>query len=467
MMKQILTILFIAFYLSGTRAGIVTIPENYSLIQDGINAAETGDTVLILPGTYHENIVLQKEVVIASRFIFTGDSADISGTIIDGQAKDYVFYVANPKDGQSAIIGLTIKNGDDGIMASAPLALLNNLIIENNDGIDYETGSGGICKNNVFRNNTDDGIDLDGTLYHMHIENNAIYNNDDDGIEIRLHSYTGEPSIATIINNKIFGNGEDGIQFIDYADTTKRTYRLERNLIYNNAMAGIGCMDKGDTKEDYRGAAIPEPIYVFNNTISGHTYGICGGGNMVAVNNVIINSSAFGAFNITEKSTMTHNLFYANAVDYENCHINAEALFTVDPMLDEAFVPAENSPCIDKGLKAYITRGDTLLWLKETDYSGTAVDLGAIEADRNTALQEGKMDCTLLPNPFSDYITILTTSPYHQTSACLFNAYGSIVAQFKVENNMTQISTSDYPKGIYFIHVVNTFGDKVFKIIKS
>ena len=196
-------------------AAIIHIPDDYTRIQEGINVAENGDTILISPGTYYENLLVTKELTIASEFIINGDKSVIEGTIIDGQT-NAVFTVTQPKNGISNIIGLTIRNGDDGLMVSAPINLLNNIITGCDDGIDYETGGGGLCKNNIFRNNFDDGIDLDGTLLYIIIENNIVADNEDDGIEIRLHSYKGSPSYCRISNNEIYNNDEDGIQFIDY-----------------------------------------------------------------------------------------------------------------------------------------------------------------------------------------------------------------------------------------------------------
>ena len=63
-MKQILTslILFSTFSLATT----INIPSDYSTIQEGIDASLDGDTVLIAQGTYYENLILEKEIVLGS-----------------------------------------------------------------------------------------------------------------------------------------------------------------------------------------------------------------------------------------------------------------------------------------------------------------------------------------------------------------------------------------------------------------
>ena len=37
-------------------------PNNYSSIQEAINAAENGDTIFVYSGIYHENVVIKKSV---------------------------------------------------------------------------------------------------------------------------------------------------------------------------------------------------------------------------------------------------------------------------------------------------------------------------------------------------------------------------------------------------------------------
>ena len=78
---------------------IITIPTQYPTIQEGIYASWHGDTVLVAPGTYYENIDLSgKNIVLASEFILTGNSSLISSTIIDGNNADRVIIIENGED---------------------------------------------------------------------------------------------------------------------------------------------------------------------------------------------------------------------------------------------------------------------------------------------------------------------------------------------------------------------------------
>jgi len=66
-------------------AGILPVPGSYGTIQSAILAAQVGDTVLVDHGRYTENInFLGKNIVVAGRYLLSGDPADIVATIIDG-----------------------------------------------------------------------------------------------------------------------------------------------------------------------------------------------------------------------------------------------------------------------------------------------------------------------------------------------------------------------------------------------
>ena len=69
---KVIIILGLIIYLSKPLIGIPTItafniikvPTHYSTIQEGINAAFAGDTVLVSHGTYHEHIIINKTITL-------------------------------------------------------------------------------------------------------------------------------------------------------------------------------------------------------------------------------------------------------------------------------------------------------------------------------------------------------------------------------------------------------------------
>jgi hypothetical protein len=98
---------------------IIRVPQDQSTVQAGINAAITGDTVLVAEGIYHENIRFHgKKIVIASLFIIDNDTAHISKTILDGGVPSHsdsasVVTFDAGTDSVSEICGFTIQGGKE------------------------------------------------------------------------------------------------------------------------------------------------------------------------------------------------------------------------------------------------------------------------------------------------------------------------------------------------------------------
>lgn len=81
-------------------------------IQIGINMANNGDTVLVMPGTYFENINYNgKSIVLASQYLITNNTEYITQTIIDGNLQDGVIKVISGEGEGTRLAGLTLQNG--------------------------------------------------------------------------------------------------------------------------------------------------------------------------------------------------------------------------------------------------------------------------------------------------------------------------------------------------------------------
>jgi len=357
-------------------SAVIYIPSSFASIQEGIDYASDGDTVQIAPGTYQEQLIISgKSIVLCSNYITTQDTEDISQTIVDGSNLDYVIKIDSTAGSETSIIGITVQNGHDGIQPYAHFNMLNNRIINCADGIDYESGSGGLCRSNTFENNTDDGIDIDD-IVDVIIENNQIINNGDDGIEFRLHEYSGPLLNVRIQNNTIGWNDEDGIQLIDYPDTSNRIIHINNNLIINNAMVGIGCMADGITTENYEGASIIEPIYMISNTIVGNNYGITGGANLTAFNNIVSSSVVTAMKNVNGASLISYSAFWDNGQNFDNCIVDNQSLIFLNPLFisDSDYHIQDTSPCITAGR----ANGCPIRDLEYTQ-RGNPPDIGAYE----------------------------------------------------------------------------------------
>jgi hypothetical protein len=289
---------------------------------------------------------------------------------------DQVIYVEPSIGPASKIVGFTIRGGDDGISCHGSLAIVNNRFIGNVDAIDYE-GGGGLCRDNLFEANEDDAVDFDLSTA-AEVSYNVIRRNLDDGIEIRLHDHRGEQLDIIICNNVITENGEDGIQIIGYPRLSNRRILIERNLIARNAMAAIGCMANGITKENYEGAGIPEPVLVVNNTIAENEYGITGGNNLAAVNNIFLANRQAALKNVDGHSFARRNLLWKNGADAVQSRVAADGMIAADPQLDADFRLRAGSPCIDAALDELDAPWGPY-HLDDATYSGELPDLGAFE----------------------------------------------------------------------------------------
>ncbi len=274
-------------------AAIITMPGGAPTIQQAVESAAPGDTILLGKGIYQQLIrVDNKPLTIASHFLTTGDSSAIRATILHGGGiKNDSAVVTTTGTETVTLVGLTITASDDGIYPTSPMDIRHCVIYGTKDGIDYESGSGGYLGDCIIERNVDDAVDLDEDTQVV-IERCILRDNDDDGIEIRLQNWTGHTLNVVIRDNVISGNGEDGIQFISYNEDTHRHFRIENNLFADNEMSAIACMDDSTTREDYRGAQIPERIDVIGNTFVNNPYCIVGGAKLRVKDNLFIGSSA-------------------------------------------------------------------------------------------------------------------------------------------------------------------------------
>lgn len=92
-------------------ATIRNVPADYRTIQAGIDASRAGDTVLVRPGVYRTNLsIANRNIVIASLLLTTGDRSYIDSTVIDGNRSGSGVLFAGDGD-TSSLRGFTIRNG--------------------------------------------------------------------------------------------------------------------------------------------------------------------------------------------------------------------------------------------------------------------------------------------------------------------------------------------------------------------
>jgi len=140
--------------------GLITVKKDntgdFPTIQQAINASYNGDTVLVYPGTYYENINFNgKSITVASLYLLTHADSLIHQTIIDGYHNGSVVLIISGENGNTQLCGFTLQNGSGsvfygtskigggiGIRNSQPR--IDNCIIRNNRS---DGGGGLFCSN--------------------------------------------------------------------------------------------------------------------------------------------------------------------------------------------------------------------------------------------------------------------------------------------------------------------------------
>ncbi len=149
--------------LSVMLSAIIHVPDEYSSIQQGINSSSHGDTVLVQPGTYIENINYNgKNIVVGSLTLLTGDTTYIHETIIDGNQTGSVVTIESGEDSTTVLCGFTLTNGSGSI--TTQYALGGGLFCE------Y---SSPLIENMIISNNTVEGY---GGGIYIHTSNVKLYN---------------------------------------------------------------------------------------------------------------------------------------------------------------------------------------------------------------------------------------------------------------------------------------------------
>src|SRR3954471_15820908 len=101
------------------------VPGEYGTIQGAIDSAAPGDTVLVAPGRYVENIRFGgKGIVVASEYLLTRDPLLIPRTIIDGSRPKHpdsasVVMMVEQEDSAAKLSGFTLTGGTGTVWTDA------------------------------------------------------------------------------------------------------------------------------------------------------------------------------------------------------------------------------------------------------------------------------------------------------------------------------------------------------------
>ena len=203
--------------------------EGYNTIQDAVNAASPGDTVVVAPGTYVENVFVNKSLTIRS-----SDGA-VSTIIQAAAANNNVFSLtgADIQINGFTIVGLHDSSGV-GIDHASRCVITNNIIYANIRGVYLQSSTDNEVSNNNLTNN---GYGV----YLGYSSNNTISNNvamDERGMPngsaLGDGIFMDTSASNTISNNDLSNNHAFGISLYESSNNT-----IIRNVIAANDQFGV------------------------------------------------------------------------------------------------------------------------------------------------------------------------------------------------------------------------------------
>jgi len=222
----------------------IKVPKDQPTIQAGINAANPGDTVLVAPGKYMENInFLGKAITVKS-------SGGAAVTTIDGNQQGTVATFDSGEGLNSILSGFTLQNGEGGVSIGSSSPTVRQNIIQKSapncaNGVYIESASP-LIQANVIRDNSQEGCDGGfgagisiGGAGSAQIIGNLIENNSSPigsgGGGIAMDA-AGTPTLRNnvIRGNSVSGQG-GGIWIINDSNPL-----IVQNLIYDNTASQGG-----------------------------------------------------------------------------------------------------------------------------------------------------------------------------------------------------------------------------------
>ncbi len=278
----------------------IMVPDDFATIQEAIDSATWGDTVLVKPGTYNERILIKEGVSLVS---FAGSDGNelVDGpgkkkvlkravrTIIDGTGLElpgYLVSFAKDTPAPMKMDGFTIINMPKYVSAirlflveirGCSPEFVNNIVAKNRSwggvlstglgpglGPPLETVARPIIKNNVIYGNSGPG-NSNGPNSAATVVDNELFDNyfpeatdkDPDAPGIGVREYA-RPIIE---NNMCYRNGAGigGINLVRH----EQPLIIRNNMLFDNRRAGIGLRTLRGVKADVRAV-------IENNEIHGN-----------------------------------------------------------------------------------------------------------------------------------------------------------------------------------------------------
>ncbi len=437
-------------------ATIISVPSQHSTIQRAINASSNGDTVVVSPGIYYENINFRgKSIVLTSLFYLSYDTSYISSTIINGSTPLYpdsasCIILNSYEDSTTVIQGFTITGG------------AGTKWVDIHGAGTYREGGGILTEfsSPIIRYN----------YIHDNYVNKTTGVSSTGGGAIRCGD--GSPVIINniICNNQAYGYGGGIVS--NYCTST-----IQNNLIANNS----GGHAYGGGGIWLTGANINTQVNVINNTIVNNhvagtgTYSGKGGGVFVFTiranleNNIVWGNTQSSG---NAMRTFAGGLIVANYCDVQNTtsgigNISAAPLFSDSTY----FFLTSTSPCVDSGdpfapFNDLTISMNTALFpslgteLNDIGYTGgpTVAVLPVCE-NTTTGIDDFQENIyfNYFPNPADSYLLIhFADRLYKSLYVELINQFCQKLIHQPVSETEIKLNVSSFSSGLYVLRIVSS-----------
>ncbi len=442
-----------------SKATVLNVPDVYQTIQQGIDAANNGDTLIVNTGTYYEHINFKGKAITVK----SSNGRDV--TIIDGSQTGRVVEFTSNEDNRSILEGFKIINGNVTNGSGGGIGITSSPTIKNNWIVNNTASSGG---GGIYIGTTQAGISSPVITGNI-IENNSAR----IGGGISAGSSLWGPTIPNISHNIIKGNTASfrggGIALINVWKSNSVYPTVFNNLIINNSNGIYIANDQSFPQSEF---------HIVNNTITGNAgtgiwaintddYAVIKNCILWENNNDLLFTVANPIVSYSDIQDGNYNGTYGN--------ISIDPLFTNGP-LEQYYLSQVNSgqsqqsPCVDSGsqtaisleLQVMTTRTDENPDLDQVDmgyhfYIGTQT---GVKTKFDANIPENFELYQNYPNPFNPATTIrYTLAKASKTKIIVYDLLGKEITtlvntKLNAGEHTVQWNTENMASGIYIYKLI-------------
>ncbi len=478
----------------------IYIPQDFPTIQQGINAASDGDSVIVAPGMWYEHLIISgKNMTLGSWFLTTGDTTYIQQTILNGSNTGRVISIDGISE-SARISGFTIKNGrsvaGSAIRITECVLQVDHVDVLNNTSEcgsnQYAQGGGIACysstltisdfslSNNRALCTTPPVNPEGGAIYasasEIHLIKGKIIDNYANlGGGVYLTNSTGYFQRVEFEANEAPAPGAGICDFSSFLDVSECVFRGNMGdaifAEYPGTLSITNCLFK-ENEGDLLHIGNVTLITIRNTTFTGNNFYnfFCFGTDEIQIFNSIlwVNSEfQIACFNQQTQIYLINSLIKngtAGISGTQNIHLTG-SLLAVDPLFADTvnYLLSDNSPCIGAGLDSlgsypYLSAPAYDLNLNPRPVpAGSPPDLGAIEHELGSPVAEV---VTFKPDEnevriYQHNRGIYSIQGNDMKEILVYNTTGKLISISEANGSAhAEVNFNGNPAGIYFFRIV-------------